>query len=84
MRDFADDAQPSLDLGFATLDLDRSRRQGLPEVVYGTGKTADEIVAIVASLVAETAGPVLATRIEPADAAGIIADVGRGRASRRL
>jgi hypothetical protein len=76
VRDFADDVQPSLDLEFATLDLDRSRRQGLPEVVYGTGKTAAEIVAIVTSLVEETPGPVLATRIEPADAAGIIADVG--------
>jgi NCAIR mutase (PurE)-related protein len=75
VRDFADEVQPSLDLGFATLDLDRSRRQGLPEVVYGTGKTADEIVGIVTSLVVETTGPVLATRIEPADAAGIIADV---------
>ncbi len=76
MRDStAGDAQPSLDLGFATLDLDRSRRQGLPEVVYGTGKTADEIVAIVASLLAETAGPVLATRIEPGDATGILAHV---------
>jgi pyridinium-3,5-biscarboxylic acid mononucleotide synthase len=76
MRDSAaGDVQPSLDLGFATLDLDRSRRQGLPEVVYGTGKTADEIVEIVASLVAETAGPVLATRIETDAAAGIIAGV---------
>lgn len=83
MRDSgAGDMQPSLDLGFATLDLDRARRQGLPEVVYGTGKTADEIVAIAAALVAETIGPVLATRVEPVDASGIIADVAKSTGQR--
>jgi hypothetical protein len=34
-------------LGFATLDLDRQERQGLPEVVYGPGKLPEEIKAIV-------------------------------------
>jgi hypothetical protein len=34
------------DLGYAKLDLDRHRRRGLPEVIYGAGKTAEQIVAI--------------------------------------
>jgi len=34
------------DLGFAKLDLDRLRRRGQPEVVYGAGKTAAQLVAI--------------------------------------
>jgi pyridinium-3,5-biscarboxylic acid mononucleotide synthase len=52
-----------LDLGFARLDVDRQRRTGDPEVVYGAGKTAAETVAIVSAL-AETSPdrPVLVTR----------------------
>jgi len=33
-----------LDLGFARLDVDRERRTGDPEVVYGAGKTAEQVV----------------------------------------
>jgi hypothetical protein len=33
-----------LDLGFARLDVDRERRTGDPEVVYGAGKTPGQIV----------------------------------------
>jgi NCAIR mutase (PurE)-related protein len=55
----------SLPLGFATVDLDRERRQGLPEVVYGPGKTVAQIVAIVGTLLAGSVGPVLVTRVEP-------------------
>ncbi len=53
------------DLGFARLDLDRAGRTGDPEVVYGAGKTPEQIVAILTSL--ERAHPeraVLATRLE--------------------
>ncbi|MFZ9887441.1 MAG: 1-(5-phosphoribosyl)-5-amino-4-imidazole-carboxylate carboxylase, partial [Myxococcota bacterium] len=37
-------------LGFARVDLDRERRQGAPEVIYGAGKQPEEIAAIAASL----------------------------------
>jgi len=37
---------PFEDLGFAKVDHHRALRGGLPEVVLGTGKTADQIVAI--------------------------------------
>lgn len=66
------------DLGFATVDLDRERRQGLPEIVYGPGKTPAQIVAIVRTLLAHNTGPVLATRVEPDIAAEVLAEVPNG------
>ncbi|NMI01323.1 nickel pincer cofactor biosynthesis protein LarB [Pseudonocardia acidicola] len=52
------------DLGFARPDTDREARLGLPEVVYGPGKTAEQVAGVVASLLRANTGPVLATRIE--------------------
>jgi len=54
----------SADLGFATVDLDRARRRGLPEVIYCPGKTSAQIVDIVAALSA-AGQKVFATRITP-------------------
>jgi pyridinium-3,5-biscarboxylic acid mononucleotide synthase len=34
------------DLGFARIDTDRRRRCGFPEVIFGQGKTAEEVAAI--------------------------------------
>ena len=31
---------PEASLGFANVDLQRLERQGVPEVIYGAGKTA--------------------------------------------
>jgi NCAIR mutase (PurE)-related protein len=47
----------------ATVDLDRRRRCGLPEVVFGQGKTAASIVAIFRELLADGADA-LATRVD--------------------
>jgi len=55
---------PFADLGFARVDHHRALRQGLPEAVYGPGKTADQCGAIVAELLAEPGGPVLLTRAD--------------------
>ena len=66
------------DLGFAVVDLDRERRQGLPEIVYGPGKTTDEIVAIATSLLAHCEGPVLVSRLEPDAADDVLARVRQG------
>ncbi len=41
---------PFQDLGYATLDHHRALRQGFPEVVFGAGKTPDQIAGIVQSL----------------------------------
>lgn len=70
---------PSVDLGFANLDLDRERRQGLPEVIYGTGKTPDQIASIAQALLDRNSGPVLATRIDPASADTVQAAVPDGQ-----
>ena len=55
-----------------TVDLDRQRRCGFPEVIFAAGKTRDELcAAIQRSLDADL--PVLATRVteQQADAAGL-------------
>lgn len=58
---------PFADLGFARLDHHRTLRQGLPEAVYGPGKTPAQCAEVVAELLAEPAGsPVLLTRADPA------------------
>ena len=49
-------------LGFANVDLDRQRRNGFPEVIYGAGKTATQIVGIVQAL-SQQSLPILTTRL---------------------
>ncbi|RYF58729.1 MAG: nickel pincer cofactor biosynthesis protein LarB [Comamonadaceae bacterium] len=56
-----------------TVDVDRERRQGLPEVVYGPGKSDLEIVRIVETLLQNNSGPVLVTRIGH-NSAAVVAD----------
>jgi NCAIR mutase (PurE)-related protein len=46
---------------FAELDFDREERCGFPEVVYGAGKTPEQVAVIMAALVARH-GVVLCTR----------------------
>ncbi|WP_231570965.1 nickel pincer cofactor biosynthesis protein LarB [Gordoniibacillus kamchatkensis] len=62
------------DLGFAQLDLDRQQRTGFPEVIFGEGKTVEQITAIFRRL-AENADRVLATRVSPDKAEAILAAV---------
>ncbi len=52
---------PFEDLGFAKVDHHRALRHGMPEVVFGKGKTPDQVSAIVASLLAN-APNILVTR----------------------
>jgi NCAIR mutase (PurE)-related protein len=55
---------PVSDLGFATVDLHRALRRGFPEVIYGAGKTVEQIGTIMRSL--HSAGQtVLVTRVGP-------------------
>jgi NCAIR mutase (PurE)-related protein len=46
-----------VDLGFARVDSDRARRTGFPEVIFGAGKTAAEVLAIGRTILAHA--PVL-------------------------
>lgn len=59
-----DDA-PVDDLGFATLDRHRALRQGFPEVVFGQGKTPEQLTAICTHL-AEGGDGFLVTRADDA------------------
>jgi hypothetical protein len=52
---------PFTDLGFARLDTHRHLRKGFPEVVFGLGKTQDQIVRLVDEL-ARSGAPVIVTR----------------------
>ncbi len=52
---------PFEDLGFAKVDHHRRLRTGMPEVIFGLGKTPEQVARIFASL-AEHAGNILATR----------------------
>ena len=63
------------DLGWARPDTGREARLGLPEVVYGPGKTAAQVTGIVRTLLAANTGPVLVTRLEPDVAAEVAAAV---------
>ena len=53
---------PYADLGFARVDHHRDLRQGMPEAVYGPGKTPEQCAAIVGELLGAAPGPVLLTR----------------------
>jgi NCAIR mutase (PurE)-related protein len=54
------------DLGFAKLDTARRQRTGDPEVIYGAGKTAEQVVDLVAALrLSEPDRAAVATRLPP-------------------
>lgn len=57
--------QPFEDLGYAMIDHHRAVRQGAGEVVYGAGKTAEQIAGICAHLAAAGAENILITRMSP-------------------
>ena len=63
----------------ATVDHHRHLRLGFPEVVFGEGKSAEQIVAILNELVrgggAGGTGNVLATRVDAAKAERVLAEV---------
>jgi NCAIR mutase (PurE)-related protein len=62
---------PFEDLGFAKVDHHRELRHGIPEVIFGLGKTADHVIAIAGKLLAR-ADNVLITRASPAMAARVL------------
>jgi NCAIR mutase (PurE)-related protein len=68
----SDTAGATAHLPTASVDLDRRRRCGFPEVVYGPGKSTEQLCAIVATLL-ESGQKVLATRIDATQAAGLAA-----------
>jgi pyridinium-3,5-biscarboxylic acid mononucleotide synthase len=63
---------PYRDLGFAAIDHHRALRQGVPEVIFGEGKSAEQIVGI-SREIAGAGQNVLVTRIDQAKADAISA-----------
>ena len=53
------------ELLYANLDYQREKRRGIGEVIYGDGKTAEQITEIIKRLSAATDKPVFATRCCP-------------------
>jgi NCAIR mutase (PurE)-related protein len=66
--------QPTESLEFATIDHQRALRQGFPVVIFGVGKTDDQVVSI-AQRIAEHRNGVLATRVAPSAAKAVQAAI---------
>lgn len=56
---------PFADLGYAKVDLHRKTRQGAAEVIYGAGKTPEQITGILDAMLAAGQRTVLITRLSP-------------------
>ena len=63
--------EPFKELGFAKVDIHRKVRQGHNEVIYGAGKTSEQIVAIMEAMIQEGQNHILITRISPEKAEAV-------------
>lgn len=59
------------DLGFAKVDYHRKKRQGFPEVIFGEGKTPEQMIAILEAMQKKETD-VLMTRVSPEKAKNIL------------
>lgn len=66
--------EPFQDLGYAKVDHHRELRQGVAEVIYGAGKTPEQIIGIASAMRAHGQTTILITRID-SDAAHAISAV---------
>ena len=64
-------AAPYEDVGYAKVDLHRAVRQGVPEVIYGAGKTPEQLRGIVGTMRGRGQTRVLVTRLSPEGAAAL-------------
>ncbi len=62
---------PYEDIRFANIDHHRELRRGMPEVVYGQGKTIEQIVAILDSFQGSTSNNIIVTKVKEDVAQGI-------------
>ena len=63
--------KPFEDLGYAKVDLHRRVRQGAAEVIYGAGKTPEQIVGIARAMLENGQETILITRLAPDAAARV-------------
>lgn len=62
---------PFEDIGFAKVDLHRKLRQGVAEVIYGAGKTPEQIIAIAGTMRSHGQETILITRLSPESAGSV-------------
>ncbi len=67
--------EPFEDLGYAKIDLHRKARQGAAEVIYGAGKTAEQIIGIVKSLQGAGQNTILITRMDEEKAKAVATEI---------
>lgn len=65
---------PYEDIGYAKIDLHRAVRQGYPEVIYGAGKTPEQIKGIVEAMQDKGQNRILITRMSK-EASEILSEV---------
>lgn len=61
--------KPFEDIGFAKVDMHRKLRQGTAEVIYGVGKTPEQIIGIVETMARNGQNTILITRLSEEAAA---------------
>ena len=69
---------PFVEVGDALVDHHRALRQGMPEAVYGRGKSVEQCVAIVGELLTNGVGPVLLTRADAFQLEAVVEAFGPG------
>ena len=69
---------PFADVGDALVDHHRALRQGLPEAVYGPGKTPEQCVRVVDELLLHGTSAVLVTRASDDQLKAVVAEHGPG------
>jgi NCAIR mutase (PurE)-related protein len=69
---------PFAEVGDALVDHHRVLRQGMPEAIYGRGKSVQQCVDIVGELLTHGSGPVLLTRADPAQIEAVVCAHGPG------
>lgn len=57
--------EPYEDVGFAKVDLHRKIRQGVAEVIYGAGKTPEQMIGIIDTMKKNGQERILITRLSP-------------------
>ena len=63
---------PFTEVGDALVDHHRALRTGVPEAIYGPGKSPQHCVDIVGELLANGSGPVILTRVIPAQREAVL------------
>ena len=68
--------EPFKDIDFAKIDFHRKLRQGTAEIIYGAGKTSEQIIGIVSTMLEGGQKTILITRMDEQKAGEVEAAVG--------